>query len=257
MATAKKKASKSKSLVLPWKQQLAKYAEEGKAPKEAPATGDLISIKGSKFSFGDHLMGRSFNCVILAWGMERSFFDSPFKEKEVNSPACFALGNKLLGLMSHEDSPNKQGESCDECPLSKWGDDADPDKKPDCAERRRLIVSVKGEDGNIEIKQLTLPPTSLKNWKEFIAKTKVLGLATMQCAVKIYFEESTATFDPICFDILKEITAEKTLQAMGEMLDQANKLLIRPYDAKNYTPPGKGKKAGKKKVAKKKRSKFS
>lgn len=258
MASKKKKVSKKKSLVLPWQQQLAKYAKDGKAPKEAPVSGDIISIKGQKFSLGDRNLGRELDCVILGWSFDRSYYDSPYVDGEASSPACFAISYTEDDMEPHDESPVPQGNNCEGCEMNEWGSGTGNSKA--CAERRRLVLAVEGAKGEIEIKRLNIPPTSLKNWKGFISKIEAMGLHTMQCAVNIHFDEgSTAAYVPICFDFVKEITKEKTLQAMAAKLDETEKLLEQPYDVSNYTAPGKGKtkKKASKKKAGKKRSKFS
>lgn len=254
----KKKTSKNKSLALPWQQALAKHAKEGKAPKEAPVIGDAISTKGAKFSIGDRSLGRELDCVVLGWCFERSYYDSPFRDGEASSPACFAIAYAEEDMAAHDDSPSQQNPNCAECGMNEWGSGSGEGKA--CGERRRLILAVEGANNKIEIKRLNIPPTSLKNWKGFINKIETMGLHTMQCAVNIHFDDdSTAAYPPLCFDFVSEITKEKTLQAMANMLEETTKLLEQPYDVSNYATPKKGKKkVAKKKVAKKKkRSKFS
>lgn len=261
MATRKKKTG-SKEVALPWKQQLAKFSKNGKAPKEKPAQGDSISLKGGKFSLGDHNLGRELDCVILAWNFENSYFDSPYVEGEAQSPACFALSYDEDELAPHADSPVPQCDNCAECEHNEWGS-ANVGEGKACGNRRRLILAVEGKDGKVEIKTLRLPSTSLRNWKGFVSELETHGLETMQCAVNIHFDEdSTASFPPLCFEFVSEITKEATLQAMAGMLEEAHRLLEQPYDANNYSKPGRSKKkakkkAGKKKASKKRRSKFS
>jgi len=253
----KKKKSAKKSLVLPWQQQLAKHAKQGKAPKESPAIGDIISTKGAKFSLGDHSLGRELDCVVLGWCFERTYYDTTYKDGDSQSPACFTITYDEEGMTPHNDSPNMQNENCDVCAMNEWGSGVGDGKA--CAERRRLILAVEGPNGKLEIKRLNISPTSLKSWKGFMSKIETMGLHIMQCATNIHFDEdSTASYPPLCFDFVNEITSEKTLQAMADMLEETNKLLEQPYDASNYTAPSQSKKkVSKKKVSKKKRSKFS
>jgi len=268
MATKKKSTKKTgKALALPWQQALAKHAKEGKAPKEKALTGDYISIKGGKFSLGGAALGREMGCVILGYVLEKSFYDSDYVEGAKTSPACFAIGYSEDDLSPDDTSPNKQGDDdnmCMQCEFNEWGSGRGDGKA--CADKRRLALVVEGIDGTMELKVLNIPPTSLKNWKGFINTVETQGLHTMQCAVNIHFDEEHigSGIPPLVFDFVKEITKEKTLQAMADTLDAATKLLEQPYDVSNYSPPTKGKKkTSKKKVAKKKtaskkkRSKFS
>ena len=117
---AKKKTSKSKAITLPWQQALAKYAEQGKAPKEAPAMGDIIGTKGGKFSLGDRALGRELDCVIIGWCFARSYSDAD-EYVEGASPACFAIDFVEESMSPHDTSPVVQSSECGECTHNEWG----------------------------------------------------------------------------------------------------------------------------------------
>jgi len=265
MAAKKKTAKKKtgKALATGWQGQLAKHAKGGKAPKEKPVTGDYISSKGSKFSLGGVILGRVIDATIVAWNFEKSRYDSDFVEGEASCPVCFAIGYDEDELAPHKDSPVPQNDACDGCELNEWGS-ADKGEGKACSDRRRLALVVE-HDGKAELKSLNIAPTSLKNWKSFLHEVESMGLHTLQCRIRIGFDEdSTAVSPPLTFDFLSEITAEKTLNVLAGTLEAAEKMIETTYDPKNYTAPkGKGKKKGKKKAGKKKvskkkgRSKFS
>ena len=271
---AKKKASKkkavakkssSKEVAIGWKAALSKHATEGKKSKEKPVQGNHISIKGSKFSLGGQVLGRELDCVIINWGFEKSWYDSDYVEGEASCPACFALSYDEDDLVPDDTAPNPQSDVCEGCELNEWGSGRGDGKA--CADRRRLALVVEGTDGKMQLAQINIPPTSLKNWKSYISEVESIGLETLQVACNISFDEdSTATQAPLVFEVVSEITKEATLNKMAAQLEASNKLIEQPYDASNYTSPsnkGKGKKKGskkkvaKKKAGKKKRSKFS
>jgi hypothetical protein len=256
---AKKKASKA--LVTPWQQELAKQAKSGKAPKEKAFVSDRISTKGAKFSIGGVIAGRELDCVVVAWNFENTYYDSDYIEGEASVPGCFALGYDEDTLAPHTDSPSKQASECVDCEQNEWGSGRGEGKA--CSNRRRLVlVAFDKQTGKpVEgMKQLSLAPTSIGNWKSFVQDCENHGLHTLQMAVNISFdEESTAPNPPLVFTQIKEITNAKVLDGLASLIEPAEKMLEKPYDVSSYKKSKKKskKKASKKKASKKKRSRLS
>jgi hypothetical protein len=256
MAKAKPKTkSKSKEVALPWKNQLAKYAEQGKAPKEKQATGDVISIKGGKFSIAGKVIGQEMDCIILGYSFQNTWYDKPYSEGEVNVPACFAIGYDEDTLEPHATSPIKQHDQCDGCDLNEYGSGTGNGKA--CTNRRCIALVHESQAGEPEIKILRIPPTSLTNWKHFVNDAEAHDLELVQCAVTVSFDpESTAVSPPLLFDFKSEITNEKLLQSLVQVMPQAQRMIEQPFDVSKYVKPS-AKKTTKKKSVKKKKSKFS
>lgn len=247
-----KKKSTSKAITLPWQQQLAKYAKEGKKPVEKPLVGDFISAKNGKFMMGKAVLGSEIDCVIVGWVFENSYHNYPYSQGEAYPPTCFAIGYDEDNLTAHETSPDRQGgkdHMCEGCKLNEWGSDSGRGKA--CRNRRRLALVVEYETGKAEVKMMSIPPTSLANWKKFIGDLDNLELHTMQAKVNIHFDlDSTATSAPLVFEFVKEITKGKTLQVLAGVMDEATKLLDKPNDVSNYIGNIKPKPKGKKKKSK-------
>lgn len=251
---------KTKELATNWQQALADNAKVGKAPKEKALSGDWISIKGGKFSLGGVKIGNELDCVVVAWNFEKIRYDGDYVEGETSSPACQALGYDEDTLVAFDESPNKQNDDCETCWANEWGSNEEGGKGKACADRRHLALVVAGKNDKMELKGLNIPPTSLKNWKEFLNELEMLGIHPMQAAVNIHFDEdSTAAQAPLVFEFVSEIKTDKALNLTASMLEPAANLIELPADFKNYGKAPKGK-ASKKKTAKKKskkKSKFS
>lgn len=263
MARAKKINSTSKDLALPWQQQLAAYAKEGKRGVEKTSDIDRISIKGNKFRvdgklYGDN-NGRGFSGIVINTCYEQSYYDGEFDDNVSTIPACFAISYVGTDMQPDSNSVKKQASNCAECELSKW----DGDTPPECKERRRLAVVIEDESGDTVVKVLSLSSTSLGNWKKYIKELSSMNLEPLQAATYIHFdEESSKAFQPVCFDFVSELKSEKQLEHLVSLLPRAEKLLEQTYDPSFYKEITKSSSAkGKKKTAKKKtsarKSKFS
>lgn len=255
--------SKSKALVKKdWRSVLAKHTKTSPdKPREKAATGDIISTKGGKFSMGDTVIGNVMDVIVLDYLFENSFYDTPYVDGEANSPACFALDYDEDDMAPHSTSPNKQADSCDECPMNAWG--SGDGKGKACGNRRRLAVVAPDDMGNLKIRTVRLSPTSLGNWKGYINKQlAVRHLEPMQAVTTMEFDPtSTASVPPITFTFKSEVKKIAALNDLAGAIQEAQEMLEQPYDVSNYDSQPKKKrakkKAGKKKAGKKKRSKFS
>lgn len=257
---AKKNASKSKELSTNWQDQLAVHAKEGKAPKEKATTGDWISTKGGKFKLGNVTLGTELDCVVVGWNFEKCYYDTDYDPDNISSPACAALGYDEDELAPSDDAANKQCDSCIDCPMNEW-ESAAKGKGKACSDRRRLALVVAGKDDKMELKGLSIAPTSLPSWKGFINELETLGIHPMQAAVNISFDDdSEYAQPPLVFEFVNEVTSDKALNLTASMLDPATKLIEAEHDFSNYGGGSAKKSKGKKKVAKKKskkKSKFS
>ncbi len=264
-------AKKKKEIALDWRKQLTKHVKEGKAPKEKPLAGNFISANGGKmvFSIGGAKLGDVIECVVIGWRFENSWHDYGYVAGEPYPPTCFSVGVDEDEMQSHETSPDRQGganHGCIDCELNEWGSGIGKGKA--CGNRRRLALVVDADKGKPEIKMLSIPPTSLANWKKFMESVNNLELHTMQVALRIGFDkDSTAKQAPLTFEFIDEIGDDRVLSELAGVLDAADKLLDEPNDVSGYignggnkkvaSKKGSKKKGGKKVVSKKGKSKFS
>ena len=254
------KKSKSKELSAPWQQQLAASATAGKAPKEKAVTGDYISCKGNKFKLGSQVLGTELDCVVVAWNFERAYYDTDYDKDNISSPACAALGYDEDEMQPHEKAAKPQCDTCADCWANEW-ESADKGKGKACGDRRRLALVVAGDNDKMELKILSIAPTTLPSWRDFLSELDTLNIHPMQAAVNISFDEdSEYPQKPLVFEFVNEVTSEKALNLTASMIEPATKLIEIEHDFSNYggeaKPKAKGK-ASKKKASKKKSKKKS
>lgn len=258
---AKKKTSKKKTgtgkAMAKIDEQLAQYASQESA-RETVAGTNKLSIKGGKFSFQGANLGKEVEVIVVAWSFEKTWYDTPFDQDNPSTPACFAIDTDGKEMVPHADAPNKQAQTCDECELNQWGSSPTGSRGKACSDRRRLIViSADEEDfAEAEFVQLSVGPTTLKNWKGYVNDlNNKLQLPTFGVVTNISFDEDS-DFEVLEFNVSEKIADKKVLSTLLGRLEEATKLACQPYDSSGYAGnegSGKGKKkAGKKKASKKK-----
>lgn len=130
-----------------------------------------------------------------------------------NPPNCSSMDGKI-GI-----DKNGNIRNCVDCPMNQWGTDTRPDGTPGrgkaCKNMHRIYILREGEMFPL---LLTLPPTSLKNFGNFIAK-RVLGkgLRTWQILTEVSLKKATSgdgiAYSQAKFKVAGILPKEKTEQA--------------------------------------------
>jgi len=243
MAT-KKPAAKAPAAKKPgtaltlWEQEMAGAAAAQASKEEITGSFKSISMKGGILSVDDNPVDdNEMNVVIIAAVHENQFYLEDYDPSTPASPACYAFGETDDGMTPHENSQDKQNDSCDGCPNNEWGS-ADKGRGKACKNVRRLLcVSAdaiqSAEDlAEAEARLLKLPVMSVKNWSTYVKNTlgddikrpyygvvtriKVVPDAKSQFKVQFHFEEL------IDFD-------DELYAAMKKKVAEAEKNIINPY----------------------------
>lgn len=210
------------------------YAEQ----THAPPSGDMLSIKGGLFSLSDQAIGDQLVVCVLNSIYENNYFAGVYKEGVPASPTCYAYGRPgeemapHVSMAEHPDHFIPQAETCKECPMNEFGSAAVGEGKA-CKNRVRLALIPAGEytpkpksrdfdldlyDGstpegvdhfkNADALVLKIPPTSMKNWNEYVSKLAALGQPPFGVATRIYLERHPKYQVLVHFEMIEPITDE-------------------------------------------------
>ena len=258
MAKRKKIVKKSKGKALTsgnWRKEMAKHVADEEA-REAPQGGNRISTINGKFSYNGMPLAAPMNSVIVDFVYENVFYDSTFDADNPGTPACFALSVTGKEMVPHDDAPNKQSKTCEECPNNVWGSGARGRSKA-CSQRRRLALMHEDDmedTENAALAILSISPTGLAAWKAYYNKiTKVLGAYMNSVVTSFDIEEGKGGGYHVVEQIASEIKALEIYQGVEARESEARELLMTPYDVTNYEKPRARKTAKKAKKAKKTR----
>ncbi len=121
-----------------------------------------------------------------------------------NQPDCSSLDGHI--------GSGTPGGDCSKCPMNQWGSDGTKGKA--CKNMRRLYILT---ENNIFPLLLTLPPTSIQNWADFLAK-KVLQkrLQRHEVIVKITLRKETnasgIVYSQVQFSLVGMVPSDKLAQ---------------------------------------------
>ena len=169
-----KKKETGTSLVK-WDEEFANLAKEATKGIKAGADGKFISFSGGRMSFGGaDIPDDEIRCVIVGWTHHNIYYDPDvrYDPKNPQSPLCYAFGTDEEEMEPHSEAPEKQCDSCAECPLNQF-ETSKTGRGKAC--KNTFRVALIAEDdlddiGNAEVVYASIPPKSLKNLSTYLTK---------------------------------------------------------------------------------------
>lgn len=221
------KKSTSTALTI-WEQEMAQAAVAQGSEEVVTGGYKAISMRSGILSIDDNAVDdNELRVIILAACHENQFYEGDFDPTTPTTPICYAFGKTDNDISPHEESQNKQSDTCEGCANNEWGS-ADKGKGKACKNVRRLLCIT--EDGiesvedlaEAEARMLKVPVMSVKNWSSYVKNTleeiqrpsygvvtriKVVPDAKSQFKVQFHFEE-LINFDQELYDAMKKKVAE-------------------------------------------------
>lgn len=261
MATRKKAGGKQMATMEDLQARMAEKAGAVSSREEAPG-GNTISTRNGKFSLGGDELGDTMDVIVLGFAHLNTYYDTPYDKENPTPPECFAIGMEGKGLTPHENGPEPQdeGEGCDACWANQFGS-AERGRGKACKNQRRLVVMENVDElETAELAVMTLPVSSLKNWRGYIRELEKMHHRPPEGVITRFTFEDAEDYEYPVAELAETIDDPERLQATMERAEtkEVEELLLRPYtyeEAEEEPKPAPRRKAGgtkKKAVTKKK-----
>lgn len=214
------------------------------ADRTSPAGGDVIRITQDKqFQLPD---GRKtpgpINVVIVDFISANNFWHGKYDPKNIEPPACFAIGQNPTTLVPSDNSPDKQAATCAVCPNNQFGSDGDGKA---CKNGRVLAVIPPDYQEGDALMLLKVSPTALKPFDGYVRsvatqfKLPPIGVIT---SVSL---DPNQTYASLRFGDPRP-TPPELLHTAAALREAARARLIQEPDVSGYeTPSAKSKPAAK------------
>lgn len=224
--------------------------------------GNMIGTRNERFTFKGSAIGREFRCTVVGFVHQNAFYEEAFDPENISVPGCFALSFDGVEMAPPDNVPNRQNPQCDGCPQNVFGS-AEIGRGKRCKNQYRLAVIPEdcrdAREGDIAF--LTLPPTSIKPWNDYVQSVSALhGLPVWGVSTEFYFEEGPAeAISGILTGRIHKIGKNKGIHKdpvlLGSIIatqDMHRAQLLEGPDVSQYEPPKKGRKSKAKTKAKRK-----
>lgn len=241
MATAKKTAPAKKTTAVAtrssgavsvqdaMKAQLAKLAD-----KTMPATGVSIRITQDKqFALPDGTKTRDpLTLVIVDFQSMNRYYPNGFDKDNITPPACAAIGEIPINLVPFDESPERQADTCKECPQNQWGSDPKGGKGKACKNSRVLAVLPPDATDDTPMWTLTVSPTGIKSFDGYVnGLQSKLQSAPFMVTTQVSFDDNV-DYPSLKFGDPALLEDASVFANRG--IDEANKLLTAPIDFSGY-----------------------
>ena len=223
-----------------------------------------ISIKNGIMSVGDQpIPSNQFAAVILDAARLNTFYRTTYNPNDSSPPHCYAIGRDDAEMAPHPDMAKDynhfapQAERCSACPHNEFGSGQNGKGKA-CSNRRRLIMLLAGTyqnvNGMIQLQpmtdpdhykttgflHMTLPPTSLKGWGEYVRSTAAqyqrpfFGLVT-----RVYlYAHPTHGKEAVGFEALAQVPDEWAMNVIPRQQDAMQEIMEGYEPPQNQHPQG-------------------
>jgi hypothetical protein len=215
------------------------------AERVAPAAGDKISLtQDKKFQLPDGRKSEGpLKLVILDFVAAHNYYEGAFDRDNIVPPNCFAIGTNPTQMVPSANSPDKQADNCQTCPMNQYGSAG---KGKACKNSRLLAVLPPDADADTPVMVLSVPPTSIKAFDAYVtAVAQKFGMAPAGVVTEISMDDSV-TWAQLKFGnpVLNE-NLDNT--ANDARLDFAEKRLKQEPDVSSFEKPEPKKVAGRRK----------
>lgn len=177
---AKKKTG---TALVAWDEELANFAKEAAAGAKVSGEGNkFISFKNGMSFQGEEIEDDELRCVIVGWTRHNTYYDPKigYDPENPQTPICYSFGQKEEEMVPEEASPDVQCGDCASCPFNQFESAKGGKGKGKACKntiRLALIAETDLDDlDNAEIVYASIPPKSIKNWNNYLAKD-LLGKA--------------------------------------------------------------------------------
>jgi len=111
-----------------------------------------------------------FKTVVIGYVSRKEYYDTPYVDGEFRAPSCFAVGAGTFdSLIPVAESPNKQSEACQGCPLNEYGTSATGKGKA-CTEYKYAAVMLPDADEDSPIYLAKVSPVGITGFNNFASR---------------------------------------------------------------------------------------
>lgn len=219
--------------IVDYEKQLADMAKVA-AATERPSVSRIGCRAGILTYNKEPIKGNKLDAIIIASTYHNLYYDTDWDENNPTNPVCFAYSPDGENMVPHPASSKPQCDSCDACPLNKWGSDPKGGRGKACKNGRSLAMipaDVSAEDIiKAEVAIQKLPVTSIKFWGNYVNlianmfHRPPLGMITTIGTVPDIKHQFHITFDA------KGPVDKSYLRALMEKAERCQELLEEVYE---------------------------
>lgn len=195
-----------------------------------PASGNRIRTKGKNFILPDGSEAASLDVIIVDFTTTHKFYEGNYDPKNIVPPGCFAIGTNPRQMTPSDDSPNKQADSCQGCPMNEFGSAGNGKA---CKNGRLLAVLSPDADKDSELWTLEVSPTAIKGFDGYVASVaRQFGMPPVSVITTVSLDDAVDYAKVVFSNPVPNERLEIAYARQGE----AQELLAVEPDVSGYKP---------------------
>ena len=174
-----------------------KAQAEAMSGRVLPPGGNRIrATQDKQFAMPDGQKADSIEVVILDFRAVHNFYEQAYSKDEVSPPACYAIGLDPKNMVPALNSPNKQADDCNSCPMHEWGSEG---KGKACNEGRLMACLPPDATEDTPIMLLQCSPTAVKGFDGYVSSVaRTFQMPPIAVVTTVAFDEGQ-TFAQMVF----------------------------------------------------------
>lgn len=216
-----------------WQQEMADKAKSARAQiiqgvSRITHEGGMLAVDKKP------LQGNKLEVVIIDSILANEYYTTKFQPGVPASPGCYAFGGDVTTMAPHPEAPEKQSPTCAACKWNVYGS-AENGKGKACRNTARLLVVMPIDKPDAyakqEKRQISVPPTSLKPWGNFLAgltDTTLTGSPLEAVTSLSTTRRPGKTYHELTFDMVRRVP-DNAVEALFELSKKSAGLLSQPF----------------------------
>lgn len=219
-----------------WEQEAAAEAKAD-AAKFQQGLARIVHKNGQILIDGNKVKDNRLVVVMIEAVFSKAYYAGAYDPATPATPTCYAFDpNDTSNMAPHPAAPDKQSERCTGCPHNAFGT-ADVGRGKRCKDEVRILCAMPTGDSfeQAELRILSVPPSSLKNWGAYVSRLRDMGTSFRAVMTEVSIEEAKVAYK-VAFNPMGRLTEPQyvSIKSLGET---ARERLMQAYPVLEIEEP--------------------
>ena len=171
----------------------------------------------------------SFIAVLMNKSVFRAFYLKSLDETGTGTmPDCFSYD----GIVPEPNCGTRQSDFCATCPNDEWGSEPKKKKGKACRDQRLLHLLAPKYSNTLPFR-MTISPTSVKEWEDFLLKLVGIKISCFAAVVKFTLEttkDGVQEWSLYHLELVEDIKADAVLDQLDDIVARCEPMFRRSMD---------------------------
>lgn len=209
---------------------IAEMLQQQQGTTGSTASKGIKIGQDKKFELPDGSKHEIIEVVIVDYISFNAMYQGTYDPKNPQPPVCAAKAKKIIDLVPFDQSPERQADNCETCPMNEFGSSGNGKM---CKNQRSLAILPANfaDEEDPQLTVLNVSPTAIKRFDKYIQAIGTKGKVPLQLVTEIGFDPGVS-YASLTFKPVEELSNEEVSLALTKV-QEAQKMLL---EAPDFTP---------------------